>query len=371
MTQATQLISLQLTAMDLMATAPQSMAARSGAVQMTMAQSLAAQHLTETARTGTGTQLTLEPGLASEMLVQLRNTSDRALNITWQLDGDFPQDWCRLGTEGSELPPGHQMEGVLYFAMAPDFFEHPRTAEQLPIRLDYQGQLSLQAIEPRSGHSETARQSFSLYVRPHSLYPRFLPDIYRNIDFVGRFLKIFEETFEPTVNALDSLWAYLDPLTAPEAMLPFLAHWVGWEFQGPLTLEQQRLLIRYALQIYRWRGTRRGLRFYLHLATGLPLDEHCSEGQKSIGIHESFSQGCVFGLANLGEDAVLGGSRPLHFTVCLRPPSHQVIDQALVHQILAQEKPAFCHYDLRIAPRNASPDIPPDPPLYPARDRPA
>lgn len=352
--------------MDLRATAPQSLTARAVAAQAATAQAIAAQSLTESANQSTGTQLTLEPGLPNEMLVQLRNRSDRPLSITWQLDGNFPQDWCRLGTEGSELPSGQQMEGVLYFSIAPDFFEQPRTAEQLPIRLDYEGQLSLQAIDPRSGHSETVSQAFSLHIRPHSLYPRFLPDIYRNIDFVGRFLKIFEETFEPAVNTLDSLWAYLDPLTAPEAMLPFLAHWVGWKFQGPLTLEQQRLLIRYALQIYRWRGTRRGLRFYLHLATGLPLDEHASEDQKAIGIHESFSQGCVFGLANIGEDAVLGGSRPLHFIVCLRPLRDQTIDQDLVHQILTQEKPAFCSYDLHIEPC----DAPPDPPLTPAPDFP-
>lgn len=340
MTQTTQLVNLQLTAMDLAAAMPQSQALQGSPLLVT-----------SNLQVPSCTQINLEPGRPSELLVQLRNMSDGPLIITWQLTGDFPQDWCRLGTEGSELPPGQQMEAVLYFAIAPDFFEQPRSPEQLPIRLDYQGQLSLRARDLRSGREETLDRPFELYVRPHSLYPRFLPDIYRNLDFVGRFLKLFEESFEPTVNMLDSLWAYLDPLTAPESMLPFLAHWVGWEFQGPLSLQQRRLLIRYALQIYRWRGTRRGLRFYLHLATGLPLDEELQEAQKSIGIYESFSQGCVLGLANLGLDAVIGGSRPLHFTVCLRPPPELTIDQALVHQILAQEKPAFCTYDLRLESR--------------------
>jgi len=68
------------------------------------------------------------------------------------------------------------------------------------------------------------------------LYAKFLPAIYQELDFVGRFLKIFEQAFEPAVNSLDTLWAYLDPTTAPQGLLPFLAHWVGWTPQSYKTL---------------------------------------------------------------------------------------------------------------------------------------
>ncbi|MGK7891352.1 MAG: phage tail protein, partial [Leptolyngbyaceae cyanobacterium] len=141
-------------------------------------------------------------------------------------------------------------------------------------------------------------------------------------------------------------------LTAPQTMLPFLAHWVGWNFQGNLSLDQQRVLIRYAIEIYRWRGTRRGLRLYLHLATGLPLDDHLpDEAQKSIGIHENFSQGHVLGQAQLGTSAIIGGSRPYYFCVRLRPPADHPLDEVLIRSIIEQEKPVFCHYDLFIEPR--------------------
>ena len=172
---------------------------------------------------------------------------------------------------------------------------------------------------------------------------------------MGRLLKIFEQSFEPAVQTLDSLWAYLDPLTAPQALLPFLAQWVAWQMQPQIGLQRQRQLIRSAIQIYRWRGTRRGLRFYLHLATDLPLDEHLlDEADKHIGISESFGRGAVFGESRLGEDAILGGGRPFHFIVHLRPDSSHQIDESLVRSIIEQEKPAFCTYDLYIEPR--SPD---------------
>lgn len=297
------------------------------------------------------TRLRLQPGEFSELMVRVKNHSHGPLQLQVAVTGDFPTAWWHLRTEGSTLPAHHQMEAVVYFAIAPDFFEQPLSPEQLPLKLDYMGQLKVTAISPLGDRQEQL-SPFQLLVRPPSLYLDFLPDIYRNVDFVGRFLKIFETAFEPTVDVLDHLWAYLDPLTAPRSMLPFLAHWVGWSFQGPLSLAQQRALIRYAAEIYRWRGTRRGLRFYLHLASGLPLDDHLpDESQKAIGIHENFSQGHILGQTVLGQTSLLGGHRPYHFSVQLRPPADYSLDETLIRTIIDQEKPAFCSYDLAIAPR--------------------
>jgi phage tail-like protein len=291
--------------------------------------------------------LLLRPGEPSEMVVQIRNLGAHSLRLTLQVEGSFPQAWCQVGMEGTEVQVGRQMEAVLRFYLPTDFFEQhqaPRPGETLP--LNYQGHLTVHSLEAESGRRQTETASFNLYVRPHSLYPKFLPAIYSEIDFVGRFLKIFEQGFEPAVQTLDSLWAHLDPLTSPSAFLPFLAHWVGWSMLPQVSLERQRHLIRSAIDIYRWRGTRRGLRFYLHLVTGLPLDEHLPDAEKHIEISESFSRGFVVGTANLGEDAILGGGRPFHFTVYLRPDYVDQIDEALVRKVIEQEKPAFCTYDL-------------------------
>jgi hypothetical protein len=126
-------------------------------------------------------------------------------------------------------------------------------------------------------------------------------------------------------------------------------HWVDWPIDARFDLTQQRQLIRRAVEIYRWRGTRKGLRFYLHLYTGLPLDEQFDpEKDKSISITESFGQGCVVGIAHVGEDAILGGGKPYHFQVRLRAGLDHAIDEELVRRIIDQEKPVFCTYDLLI-----------------------
>jgi phage tail-like protein len=303
--------------------------------------------------------LLIHPGEPGEMVVQIKNLGSHLLQIDLQVDGDFPSSWCRIGREGSEILPGQQMEAVLYFQVPSDFFENAQSIQSgESLRLNYGGSLTVQLRQPGAGWQQIEPARFNLYVRSHSLYLDFLPAIYRETDFVGRFLKIFEQSFEPAVQTLDNLWAYLDPLTAPQLLLPFLAHWVAWPIQEHLGLERQRYLIRSALEIYRWRGTRHGLRFYLHLATGLALDENLpNEADKQIGITESFCRGAILGDSRLGEDWILGGGKPFHFAVCLRPAFNHPIDEELVRQVIEQEKPAFCIYELSIEPRSTT-DVP-------------
>jgi len=184
----------------------------------------------------------------------------------------------------------------------------------------------------------------------YTFYLDFLPNIYRESDFTSRFLAIFEQAFEPAVQTLDVLWAHLDPLTAPAAMLPFLAYWVGFPVDPRWTETKQRRLIRRAIEIYQWRGTKRGLRLYLHLYTDLPLDDDVpNEADKHISITELASSGFVLSTSDLGEGNMLGGGRPFHFIVRLRPiEPDQSIDEDLVRQIINREKPAFSTYDLFI-----------------------
>ena len=294
--------------------------------------------------------LLLVPGEPSDLLVKLENLGTRALELAVELGGDFPQNWCSIRTEGNFLAPGEKMEAVLRFQIPADFFENPSAiAPGQVLKLDYQTLVAVYGSQPGTVLKLLEVANFNLYVRPKSRYQEFLPGVYREIDFVGRFLQIFEATFEPDVQILANLWAYLDPITAPTGMLEFLAHWVGWEIQPYLTIDQQRSLIRNAIEIYRWRGTRRGLRLYLHLATGLPLDDHLvNEDEKHIAIYEFLTSGCVFGETRLGTDAILGGGKPFHFKVCLRPLANFPINEALVRTVIEQEKPAFCSYELKI-----------------------
>ncbi len=299
--------------------------------------------------------LSLCPGEVSELLIRLDYRGDQALTYQLQVSGDFPSTWYDQHTEGVELRPSFTTEAVVRFRPPSDFFESRLAlAPEETLHLDYQGEVrvyrQLDSASEQPGDL-LAREPFRLFLRPRSLYPQFLPAVYREVDFIGRFLKIFEQSFEPAVQTLETLWAYLDPLTAPVGLLPFLAQWVGWHNEGTWTIAQQRSLIRRAMEIYRWRGTRRGLQLYLHLYTGLPLQAaHRPAHQQPIQISTANRQGFVLGETDLGLGAVLGAGKPLHFRVRLCPTVGQAIDEALVRSIIEQEKPAVCTYDLEIVP---------------------
>ncbi|MEQ9237552.1 phage tail protein [Coleofasciculus sp. E2-BRE-01] len=344
MTQARDILPLrlQLTSMQLPEVTPQPIAGSSES-----AAPLLNQASRDTERRGC--YLTLYPGEPSELLLELENLSNQTLHLDIQIQGDFPSQWYRLGMEGRELRAGGRMEAVIRFYMPTDFFESNQDWDTKPShRLDYRGQIYVYSSQSGTGSKHVESASFNLYVRPRSLYLNFVPEIYQEVDFIGRFLKIFEQAFEPTLQSLEALWAYLDPLMTPETLLPFLAHWVGWQLNPALSLQRQRYLIRQAMEIYRWRGTRRGLRFYLHLFTDLPLDDHLPEHQKHICIQEVFGQGFMMGNTRLNQDSLIGGGQPYHFIVRLRPEPPTKIDELLVHQIIRQEKPAFCTYELYI-----------------------
>ena len=297
------------------------------------------------------TQLRLRPGEASELVVQITNPGDRPRQISYTLSGDFPRDWCRVGgIEGREILPRQQMSLVLYFQVELDFFEkHDAIRPGGKLALDYRGQLQIASLMPGQAKQETQICPFRLHIRPDSLYLNFLPDFYREVDLIGRLLKIFELGFEPAVQTLDTLWAHLNPLTAPQSMLDFLAHWVGWPSDVPWDVNTQRQLIRRAMLLYRLRGTMRGLRLYLHLYTGLSLDQpDTPEEERQIQIQEVFDDDFIVGQARLGVDTILGGGRPYHFIVRLRSPQPDRLDRRLIHTIIQQEKPAFCSYDMSI-----------------------
>ncbi|MEB3356790.1 MAG: phage tail protein, partial [Synechococcales bacterium] len=306
--------------------------------------------------------LWLRPGWRAELLVTVHNRSDRPVGWRMAVGGDFPMEgeplsrtnWCEWQPEPlAELQPQQTVRRSLGFLVPGDFFEQSDALQQAPqLRLNYQGRVSIY-MEGSGPTVDDERlvdeQSFALLVRPASAYLNFLPNFYREVDFAGRLLSMFEQGFDPAVQATDALWAYLDPLTAPEALLPFLAHWVAWPLDPRWKIGQQRRLIRHAMTLYRWHGTRWGLRLYLHLYTGLPLDPHLPEAEKHIAIEETHCQGLVLDDAPLGQGAILGGGRPYHFQVRLRSEQPEQINETLVRELIERQKPAFCTYDLEIA----------------------
>lgn len=322
-----------------------------------------------------GLNLVLFPGEPSELLMLFENTSAEPISIEVRLEGNFPSHWYHIRLEAHDIAPYKRMEGVLRFQVPDSFFEDdhalsPRQVLTLDYRMDvvvaYQHQVPLNdpqltahnTANNTDNHTELRQQrrleymGLNLFVRPRTRLSELLPAVYREVDFMHRYLQVFEQALRPIIETTEALTRYLDPLTAPEALLPFLAHWVAWPMDElPLLPNQQRRLMRHAMEIYQWRGTRRGLRLFLHYATGLPLDDQLSEGDRAISIQESSNQAFTLGDVHLGPNATLGRGRPYHFIVTLRPDTTDTIHPPLIHRIITQEKPAHCTYDLHIEPR--------------------
>lgn len=337
--------------------------------------------------------LHLTPDLVSEIAIELENSGLHPIDWTLEITGNFPPGWYYPAEEArgdttsetmDSISPGNveqqaqaaaialanqqQLTGTieprehLYSSVSlkvpHDFFEaQAALLQHSSLQLNYDAEIFLFAHW--GGQQRLAGyQSLRIEVRPNSDYKTLLPEIFQSQDFMVRFLSIFEQTFDPSLQTLSMLTAHLDPLTAPRSMLPFLSKWVAWEMNPQWNLKQQRRLIRYAIELYRWRGTRRGLRYYLHLYTGMPLDENIPESQKHISILDETKKAFVFGQAQLGETDpstvdspfVVGGGKPFHFEVILRPDPHNQIDESLVRQVIEQVKPAFCTYQLVIEP---------------------
>ncbi|MDO8672665.1 MAG: phage tail protein [Dehalococcoidia bacterium] len=150
-----------------------------------------------------------------------------------------------------------------------------------------------------------------------STYLQYLPSIYRDSPFMGRFLRIFESVLEPIRRLIDNGYYYFDPLVTPEELLTWLAGWVDVTLDDSWTLNQRREVVRRAAELYRWRGTRRGLREHLQIYAGiLPIIED--------------------------------GSVPHSFTVTLMVRQPAAISESSVRTIIESHRPAHTTYRLII-----------------------
>ena len=97
----------------------------------------------------------------------------------------------------------------------------------------------------------------------------YLPGVFRDHDaFMARFLLIFQSVLDPIEHLIDTTNLYLDPEFAPARFLPWLSSWVGVRPEPASDEGLQRDHIRRAADLSSWKGTRRGLRTALEMATG-------------------------------------------------------------------------------------------------------
>ncbi|MFD5623722.1 phage tail protein [Streptomyces yangpuensis] len=99
-----------------------------------------------------------------------------------------------------------------------------------------------------------------------------LPALYADDDFAQRFTAGLDTVLAPVFTTLDNLPSYFDPRLAPADFLAWLASWVGGADDPDWPTALRREAVARAVELHRWRGTRRGLVEALRLVLGVSAD---------------------------------------------------------------------------------------------------
>jgi phage tail-like protein len=176
---------------------------------------------------------------------------------------------------------------------------------------------------------------------------QYLPGIYQdadeeNSDFLQRFLLISAHLTSGIEERLEYLHEFFDPRLTPGAFLPWLASWLAMPLLEGWDEEKRREIVQRVPELYRLRGTARGLELALRLFADVKAKIH--EGEWPY-------PGMVIGRSStIGKDTVL--SPPVFvsqcFTVELPDDKSEISRERLrtVQALVETEKPAHAHYAL-------------------------
>jgi phage tail-like protein len=190
-----------------------------------------------------------------------------------------------------------------------------------------------------------------------------LPAIYRRSDQVGRNLVrdlcfIFEHMFDSVDVNLTDGWRFYDPHVAPEEFLSWLATWTAFAADLDWPEAEKRALIKRAVDLYRIRGTKRGLMLFLRLFTG-----HEPEVEENTWPFKGFrieAEGAEVGARVALDSVILPPVELAHCFVVTIPIKFESVSPETViriHQIIQMEKPAHTHYYLRFAEQSGDAEL--------------
>jgi len=236
----------------------------------------------------------------------------------------------------------------------PNLLGTPREGEaQVEVRYtkDFAPYGTVVAQHPSKGQIIDSDEAIQLTVSMESLLD-YLPGVYKRRDAVGgnfiqEFLWIFQHVFHSIESKIDRIHDYFDVFETPEEFLPWLAGWVAFSLDGDWSESQRRLFLKRAVELYRIRGTVRGLKTFIEMYTGVTPE--ILENKWPL-------DGFQIGVAStIGPDsAILPPINRAHcFMVEVPLDADEVDDDQIIkiHQIITSQKPAHTTYYLRFTGR--------------------
>ena len=127
------------------------------------------------------------------------------------------------------------------------------------------------------------RDEVSLLVATRG-YGQFLPQLYSRgvqsesegggvsrADFLRRFLLLFQTLSQPVESRVANRDMVMDPVRMDARFLPWLASWLDFTLDERIPVTRRRIFLRRAVELFKWRGTERGLKEVLKTLTGLEV----------------------------------------------------------------------------------------------------
>ena len=116
-------------------------------------------------------------------------------------------------------------------------------------------------------------------------------------EFLHRYLSVFSSMYADLQDIIECIPRYLDPDSAPAALLPVFARWLGLDLDGNFLEETQlRQLVKILPELVACKGTRRAVQMIVGLfVTGdVYLIEHNLLNKEQLDAGGVFSTGSVY-----------------------------------------------------------------------------
>ncbi len=159
-----------------------------------------------------------------------------------------------------------------------------------------------------------------------------LPAPYQEDDFAQRFVSAFDGVLAPILMCLDNFDAYLDPWLTPDDFLDWLSGWVDVVLDEEWPIERKRTFVARAVELYRLRGTIRGVSELVTLYTGVEPEIADSGGAAWSGTP--------------GGD--LPGVTEPHLTVRVKLPNSAGDEVRTIETLVAAAKPAHVPHTVEV-----------------------
>jgi phage tail-like protein len=185
----------------------------------------------------------------------------------------------------------------------------------------------------------------------------YLPAIYEEVaqkenSPLRALLLISDSFFSDIEQAINEIDEYFDPSRTPSQaqrdFLSWLASWVALTLDESWSERKKRYFVRNAAQIYRYRGTTKGLKFMLSQFFDKPIDVDVEEWAWIHGMEIGIEERCTIGV-----DTVLIENVELNhcFKVIWRRSSRDLDDEFIsrIRNVIDLEKPAHtrCYFDIQ------------------------